>query len=182
MENKFDPDAWLKAVIGSAEAGTGDSHESARILLNTFCWQVDRLQQPDWKLLEYLSRAFRKAEAGTPIDTALGLRRKKGKPKASVLRDANIAVFVKRLMIGCLTDFNLLTNLHVSVSEERLKECIETHKAPRGRTLEEACDFIGHVCNLGPDVVKKIYCDVKKLMPEAFAATTQAELEKRLYG
>src|ERR1700722_13399605 len=99
---QFDKDVWLQAVIASAESGTGASHESAALLLNTFCWQVERQQAPDWMILEYLSRGFRRAESGTPIDLALGLRRKKGNPRSPVLRDINIAIFVKRLMIGCL--------------------------------------------------------------------------------
>lgn len=178
----FDADLWLKAMINSAESGTADSFDSALIVLSTFCWQVDRQQHPDREILNYLSRAFRKIQQGEAVEKALGLKRKKGKPKSRPLRDLNIAVLVKRSMIGCLTESDFMCNLHLTASPDRLLEYIEMHEPPRGRTFESACEFVGYVCELGPDAVKKIYGQIKRIFPEVFSATTEKELEERLYG
>jgi len=138
------------------------SHDSAIDMLRLFCWQVEHGQALDSGLLKYVSAAFSKVVSdGVSADAALGLTRGQGAPKADPERDFWVAIWVKKVMFGCLKDSELTNNNYLPITQEQInrarKRCVQKRKKP---SLTYAYELVGEYCGLSASAVRKIHDDV----------------------
>lgn len=120
----------LPTLIKNAAARNEYCHDSVEDMLRLFCWQVDHREKPSPELLRFLADGFEKAlSTGITIDDALGLVKTQGAPKSDPARNFWIAMCVKKVVLQCLEDTELLSSPHFTIDQARIddsrKQCIQ---------------------------------------------------------
>lgn len=171
----------LPTMVKNATERNEYCYDSVEDMLRLFCWQVDHGEKLSPEILRYLADGFNKVlSTGTTIDDALGLVKAHGAPKSDPARNFWIAIWVKKVLLQCLEDAELLNSPHLTIDQARIndckKQCIQKRKKP---SLTYAYELIGCYCGLTPSAVRQIYegvmaDDVCKPLDRA---TTREELE-----
>ena len=95
--------SWISHIIDEIEMGTADPI-NADLLLECFCNSFDNQEKIPKELLRYLRNAFKAyINQEKKIDVALGISRKKGRPKADPEKRIKMATEVLRLRLQDIT-------------------------------------------------------------------------------
>jgi len=182
MSQKPTRDGYLQRLIDAVDKKSGDSYESALMLMQYFCWKVERDEIPDMDVLKYFARRFRIAATERSMGTAyeaLGFLNHSGNHVMYPIRNLWMCILIKRALLGNLSLIDIVENPMVNKTKDQIEHCWRTfHPRPEHTELEEITNFMACIFSIDPDAVRDIYEDYSDVFPEITSAQNQIKLEK----
>jgi hypothetical protein len=170
----------VELLIKNATEQNTFGNDSADDLLRLFCWQVGNNEKPSPAIVRYLASAFSKALADEiEVDETLGRKRKPGAPKSDPALQWHVAIWTKKLLLGCLDDEELLSNTLIPMDQKHLDDCRSRCKPKLGRKkISEAYAFklMGLYCHYSSSTVRKLYEEVMQSAPPIDKSQSKEEL------
>jgi hypothetical protein len=184
MSQQPSHDGYLLRLMDAVDNKNGDSYQAALMLIQYFCFRVERDEVPNMDVLKYFARRFRIAMKERTLGSAydgLGFNSHNGGHVLRPIRNLWMTILIKRALLGNLSLIDITENPMVTKDKEQIERCWRTfHPRPEKTSLEDITDFIACIFSVTGEAVRSIYAEYSVVFPEIANAQSLLKLEKAI--